>query len=903
MQSLRLASLFLVVLAACGLAIELPVRSGTVVVVADRSSSMPQNSDVLLRESIELIQKAMGSDDRLGVVSFGRSSAIERVPQSGPFAGFINDVGPHESNLSDGIEKALALIPREAPGRVIVLSDGKWTGKDPVSAATRAAARGVQIDYRTLQRDSTGDVAISQFDAPNSVTPGESFMITAWVRSPVQQEIAFELSRGGRQLASGKRLMSSGLNRLTFRDQSIEAGTHSYSLRLTGAGEDPVPENNLAKLLVGIEGPKPLLFLAGRPDSSLSGLLKAGGLNVRAATPESISWSLEDLSNYSAALLENVPAEKIGTRGMENIAAWVKETGAGLMMTGGKNAYGPGGYFRSPIEPILPVSMELRREHRKLALAIVVAMDRSGSMSAPVPGGRTKMDLANVAAVQVLDLLSPMDEFGVIAVDSSPHIIADLAPAEDTSATRNRILRVDSGGGGIFIYEALSAAAGMMVDAKAGTRHIILFADAADSEEPGKYKDLIEECRKAGMTISVIGLGSATDTDAGLLQDIAKRGGGQCYFTANAEELPRLFAQDTFLVARSSFLDEPTPIKFTGGLISLFGSLIEETPTIGGYNLCYLRPEANMGAVTTDEYNAPIVSNWQAGIGRVICYTGEAGGSYTGPIAQWKETGNLFTSMARWAAGESNTLAGSLLVTQEVKNGAAVLQLHLDPERESEPFADLPRITTLRGTIGSAPAVEKSAMRWVSPDTLEAVVPLGGTETALSTVEVTGAGRMTVPPVCLPYSPEFRPIDSSDAALSLEGLAKATGGKQRADLASIWNDLPKERHLIDLTPWLLALSVTVFLLEIIERRTGLLSLRGSRITRDIATAVDKARPHFGRRARPARPTPLVTDKRVAAGEPQPVEDAAPAASDQSSDLVDALSRARRRAKDRTKSPP
>src|SRR5215471_9366057 len=161
---------------------------------------------------------------------------------------------------------------------------------------------------------------------------------------------------------------------------------------------------------------------------------------------------------------------------MENIAAWVKETGAGLMITGGKNSYGPGGYYRSQLEPIMPVSMELKREHRKLAMAIVVAMDRSGSMAAPAGAGRTKMDLANVAAVQVLDLMSSMDEFGVIAVDSAPHTIVELSAPDNVARIRNQILRVDSGGGGIFIYEALAASADMMLKANAGTKHIILFA-------------------------------------------------------------------------------------------------------------------------------------------------------------------------------------------------------------------------------------------------------------------------------------------------------------------------------------------------------------------------------------------------------------------------------------------
>ena len=97
-------------------------------------------------------------------------------------------------------------------------------------------------------------------------------------------------------------------------------------------------------------------------------------------------------------------------------------------------------------------------------------------------------------------------------------------------------------------------------------------------------------------------------------------------FTDNPEELPRLFAQDTFVVARSTFLEEPTPIQTDGGLVSLTGKRFEAPPSIGGYNLCYLRPEASLAAVSVDEYKAPVVAAWQAGAGRALCYTGEADG-------------------------------------------------------------------------------------------------------------------------------------------------------------------------------------------------------------------------------------------------------------------------------------
>ena len=886
---LRLAMLSLILLAMCGLVVKLPSRAGTVVVVTDRSQSMSPDSEAKQKEAIDLIQGAMGNNVNLAVLSFGRDAAIEQSPQSGKFAGFVNEVHGDASDLNGAIEKAMALIPRGAPGRLLMLSDGRWTGKDPSGVAAQAAARSIALDYRSMQRDSTNDVAISHIDAPEVVTPGESFMLAVWVRAPVPSEVSFELLRGNQRLAVGTRQVPSGLSRLIFRDKAIRPGTHQYTVRITGTETDPVPENNSAKILVGIEGPRPILHITTAADSGLARLLQAGGLDIKTAPPAAYHWSLDELSGYSAVLVENVLADEIGLHGMENLAVWVKEAGAGFMMTGGKHAYGPGGYFRSPLEPIMPVSMELRQEHRKLSLAIVVAMDRSGSMSMTVGGGRTKMHLANLATVEVLDMLSPMDEFGVVAVDSSPHIIANLAQVENQSHVRGKILRIGSQGGGIFVYEALSAAAKMLLNAQSGTRHIILFADAADSEQPGRYRELLEECRKANITVSVVGLGTASDVDAELLRDIARRGVGRSFFTKNAEELPRLFAQDTFVVARSTFIDEPTTVRTTGGMVSLTGRGYQITSPIGGYNLCYIRPDANLAAVTVDEYKAPVVAAWQAGIGRVLCYTGEADGPHTGPIAGWGDVGNFLTSLVRWTAGDSGALPGGMLLTQKVKNGINVVELHLDPDREGEVFRELPTVTVLRGVVGETPTVDKTELSWTTADTLSVDIPIHGAETVLTTVEVPGGGNISLPPVCLPYSPEFKPANTESGLATMERLAKVTDGKQRINLGEIWDDLPRQPRLISLQPWLLILALILLLLEVLERRTGLLSVRhGRRFVETVSQRI------LGKE----RPATQVTV-------PSAVEETLPSTPEESETpserdgMLDALSQARKRASGRT----
>jgi len=435
------------------------------------------------------------------------------------------------------------------------------------------------------------------------------------------------------------------------------------------------------------------------------------------------------------------------------------------------------------------------------------------------------------------------------------------------------------------------AAAEMIQKAKSGTKHIILFADAADAEKPGSYIEIIRECGKAGITVSVIGLGKETDKDGELLKDIAKRGGGRCFFSDNPEELPRLFAQDTFVVARSAFLDQVTNIKTTPGLTALTGKAFAQPMPIGGYNLCYLRPGANLATVSVDEYSAPVVAAWQAGAGRVLCYTGEADGSFTGPIAKWKEVGDFFTSLARWTGGPSGNLPDNMLLTPNVSKGIARIQLHLDPERKNQ-LAQLPAVKILRGKDDKKPQVETTHLHWTGADTLTAEVPLHGTEIVLATVEVPGHGPVPLTPVCLPYSPEFNPAQAGGGLVALERLARATGGKERLELGGIWKELPKAPRRVDIAPWILLAAVVLLLLEILERRTGLLVKTVSAGKQEKETPPRK---WFARKEKapsvPAATVPAVPAKG------QPI----PAAAETDGGLLDALRQAR--AKQRGREPP
>lgn len=820
-----------VLLAMAGPVLKLPSRSGTVIVVADRSLSMPPEARENQIMAINLLQETMGKDDRLGVVSFAERPFTERAPRSGEmntFGTFTSESANDASDLSAALDQAISLIPPEDKGRIFIISDGRWTGENPNRLISRLLQNGISVDYRVLERSNAGDVAVLGIESPGVVLPREAFTLNAWIRVPVTQEIEYELLREDKVISSGKRSVSGGDERLVFRDIAGRPGAIQYTLRIRGAGADPVPENNTARRIVGVEGTRPLLILAQKGVSRLGEVFEAAGIESEVRDPSAVKWDLPTLSAYSGILLENLPAAELSQNGMMLIADWVRQTGTGLMMTGGQASYATGGYYKSPLDEILPVSMELRHEHRKLSVAICAVLDTSGSMGVGVGGGKIKMDLAKLGAAEIPRVLTAMDEISVIGFDNKPRYLVPLEQNLNPEGARQRILQPGPLEYGIFAYDALECAIREISKANAQTKHIILFADADHVVEPGNYKQLLGVAKQAGITCSCIGLGTINDTDAKVLMDIAVAGGGQCYFTDQPTELPRLFAQDTMVVARSTFIEEPTKIRITGmaGISSL---PFRDPPDLGGYNLCYLKTEKEHGKSATqhvrsiDDYNAPIVATWQVGLGRALCFTGQADGKFTGDIAQWKDYNSFLSSLARWTAGRSDSLPNNMLVTQEVVDGSCHIRLHLDPESEEGALNSIPSIEALRQSPGKPLARESYQLRWLEPEMLGVTVPLTGSETLLAALtlnDVAQTPAVPLPPVCLPYSPEFRPLEAGKGRDSLRLLAEASGGVERVELTNLWKDIPRVPRLFDVSKWLIFAAIFFFVLEIFQRRTG-----------------------------------------------------------------------------------
>jgi hypothetical protein len=244
-----------------------------------------------------------------------------------------------------------------------------------------------------------------------------------------------------------------------FSDRIDTVGAHPYRIDID-PHPDAHPGNNTATGWIDVQGSRQILLITPYPDDPITTVLRQHRIDVKVVTQPS-ELHIGHLTGTQAVILNNVAAYHLPTDFLRALDVFVRVQGGGLLMAGGKHAFGAGGYYGSAIDPLLPVAMELREEHRQYPVAMAIVLDRSGSMNAGVPGGAglTKMDLANEGAAEAIALLGNEDVITVFAVDSAPHLVVPLLPVQESRThLLNTVRGIHSQGGGIYVYTGLQAA-------------------------------------------------------------------------------------------------------------------------------------------------------------------------------------------------------------------------------------------------------------------------------------------------------------------------------------------------------------------------------------------------------------------------------------------------------------
>jgi hypothetical protein len=777
-------------------------------VLLDSSVSAEEPMAKGLPEWEKLLEKHRGANDRIFYLNYAAE-----VMRRGAEGAELYERNRHTTQTAMAITQALTLAQKEGrdrPARVLAFTDGYAT--EPLTGiAEKLVRQGVELDYRLVRDPEPTDYRVAALEMPSRSQLGEPFMIEVEVRGTRDARVPVTILRDGKELRSAELEVRLGSGRLRFTDRLITAGVAHYEAMIQPQ-TDAHPGNNRHEAMIEIAGGPRVLLLTSYLDDPVAPTLQRQGFTVETVT-ELRSLRPGQLAGVKCVILNNVPAFELPADFLRGLDFYVREQGGSLLMAGGKKSFAAGGYAESAIDALLPVSMEMKQEHRKLMVAMAIVMDRSGSMGMTVANGFTKMQLADEGAGNAIRFLGAQDLLAVYAVDSSAH---EMVPLQQVGPNREKmesaVRRIESTGGGIFVYEGLKAAWDQLKDAPAGQRHIILFSDAADSEEPGDYKNLIDDILKGSGTVSVIALGQRSDVDAWLLEDIAKRGKGRLFFTDKAEELPSIFSQETVAVARSAFITDPVKTQGAGGWFEISSQSLEWMPEADGYNLSYLRDWATQGLITKDEYQAPLVAYGQRGIGRTAAVSFALGGEHSARIRAWPKYGDFLQTLVRWLMGEQ--LPPGVGLKHHLSGRQLTIDLMHDAEWDPKLQAKPPRILMAHGSDASG-AHELSWER-LSPGHYQASVTLTEGQMVRGAVQLGGAA-LNFGPTLLGSSTEWAFDESRTEDLRRTSLA--SGGRELLDLSQAWRS-PTIVRFADMQPMLLLAALLLMLLEAFVTRTG-----------------------------------------------------------------------------------
>lgn len=798
----RIVILLVLIVALTEPVLRLGGRGMDLFLLVDRSFSVEETLEEGRHEWESLVRSGQGSQDRLRIIDFA-GDILEREDWMPEWFDGRREL----TRLRSALEYGLSLADRRRPTRFLVFTDGYST--EPLGGmAEHMAGAGIPVDYRIATIPGGVDYAVRRLRAAGPVQTGEPFVLEGWVEGSPDALIPYVVRRDGERFFEGQVQLRDGRGLVRIVDRLTSPGARRYTLEIQPE-QDALEGNNRARTWVEVRGRSGVLVVSPYPDDPVATLLTEAGMEVRLVNqPEQLHEA--SLQGVDAVVFHNLPAEQLPARFMDSLPFAVREQGVGLLMAGGRGSFGSGGYYGSAMDPLLPVALESQEEHRRVATAMALVLDRSGSMRAPVGQGLTKMDLANNGAAQAVELLGDRDVVTVFTVDTAPHRIVPLSAVGANRAEIDRRIRtMQSMGGGIFVYTGLTAAWEELQQAQGGQKHIILFADTADAEEPGEYQRLLEEITDTGATVSVIGLGLETDKDVEFLRDVARRGNGRIFISNDPAQIPALFAQETVAVARQTFVDEPVGVRLGGGWAELSQIPLDWPARVDSWNVGYYRAGSSLILATDDpEEPNPLAAFRPVGEGRAAAVLFPLAGPGSESVRQWTELPDFVATLTRWIVADETAPGLGVLWRREGTD--LEVDFHYDPEW-APIFSSDPPVVLVSGT-----GMEPMQQPWerMAPGHFRMRLPMEQGKTYGGVIRAGGELlRFGPAEIGLEAEWEFDP----ERRRELSALARFTGGRELMNLAQAW-EAPPRRGDRALLPWLFSLALVLVVTEAAVRR-------------------------------------------------------------------------------------
>ncbi len=905
--AVRLLLLALLVLALAGLNYGRLVDDLGVVFVVDRSASVSDHGRRTATSFIAESMQHMEEGDRAGVVVFGADAYVEReVSELRSFHGVETDPGMHQTDIASGLRLAQATLPADASHRVVLLSDGEETRGDAAGQVLLGSTG--ELGVVELGRGALPEVVLESMIVPDKVDDGAGFEVKVVARSVRAGPGLLRLYRNEHFLGEIPVELTGGrADVFTFRQTADEPGLLRYRavLQVDDSDLDALSQNNEVMATVQVTGSPKVLYVEGTRGQSrhLATALRGEGIDVDVIGPGEMPPNLAAMRPYAAIVLSDVPAHMLTSVQQKALQSYVRDLGRGFVMVGGESAFGVGGYYKTPVEDLLPVNMDLEDKKHFPSMAMVLAIDRSGSMGGV--GQASKIGMAKEAAIQSVELMTERDMVGVVTFDAAGTWAVPMTELTDKGAVIHKIASIRAGGG-TDIYPALRMGNRTLAESGAAIKHVVLLSDGMTGE--AAFQELIRGAREQHqITLTAIAVGS--DADRMTMRQFAQWGGGRYYLVTDPHAIPQIFTRETMLASRSFVVEEDFRPAAGDPSTILKGIDAGTLPMLHGHVATDPKPRATVALLAPDDL--PLLAHWRYGLGKSVAFTSDCKARWASQWVHTPEYTKVWSQTVRWAMGD--TRSGDLQVVTEIDRGE--LRITVDAFDSAGNFRNF-----LEGSarvVAPDLTVRELPLRQVAPGRYVATMDVGQDGSYLAGVSLsdgdTQVGQVVTEAV-QPYSPEYRtPAVGSSL---LPELARLGGGGVLSDPAAVFRRPDEARRVPHpLWPPLLLVALLMLLMDVALRRLDFSSWGRPRTVTTVQTVPLGARPA------PSRPAPAVVAQAAAAAEEErrevrggddaaeppkervavtPVGDSAEPDSPHAGDgtYVGGLLAARRRAKDR-----
>ncbi len=434
-----------------------------------------------------------------------------------------------------------------------------------------------------------------------------------------------------------------GDNRIPFTCTVRGQRSAVLTARIDGF-RDTIAENNSATAMVFSTGRPKALVLAHDPSSvqHLGPVLTGERIDfdfrptLGAGQRTGLPRTLEELQNYDLLILANVPAADLPQDRQEIIRRYVRDFGGGLVVIGGEQAFTPGGYHGTTLEEVLPVWCDFHRRQQRPSLAMVLVLDRSGSMEG------SSIRLAKEAIRRAVEMLEPTDQVGVLVFDDTTRWISPIAPCVDKRPILEKIATITAGGE-TDMGPAMDKAYLALNECFAKLKHVIIMTDGVS--HPGDFESQAKKMAEAGITVSMVALGPQAAREEA--EDIARLGKGRHYFCVDPADIPRIFAMETASASRVGIVEQPFFPTLVGDGSAMSASEIRTAPSLLGY--VGTRPKPGSQLILSSLEGDPLLIWWRYGLGVSVAFTSDLQSRWAAPWLRWPGLGRFWGQLLHHA--------------------------------------------------------------------------------------------------------------------------------------------------------------------------------------------------------------------------------------------------------------